>query len=388
LQGNFEWFRESGDVYPPTAPYFHQTTSNPAPSMPEIHAQRREKLREKLKTAGLPGLLVSSPANRFYLSGFELHDPQCNESAGMLVIAASGEDWLLTDPRYEIVAGKVWPKDRLFIYTSPKIKQIREFLASLGHRPLGFEARALSVDLHGELVEEVALMPTTNMVEPLRQVKDAEELALLEASCRLNHEIFALVPDLLRPGRTEREISWDMEKLFRERGASELAFPTIVGVNANAAQPHAVPNDTPVLDGCLVLVDAGARLGYYCSDQTRTFWVGERPSDAFKRTMDLVREAQDRAIAAIRPGVPVCSVYQMVKDFFRDHFVDERFNHGLGHGIGLETHEGPSLSPHDTKTILAPGMVVTVEPGLYYPDWGGVRWEYMILVTEDGCRVL
>ena len=356
--------------------------------MPEIHAQRRDKLREKLKVAGLPALLVSSPANRFYLSGFELHDPQCNESAGMLVIAASGEDWLLTDPRFEITAKKVWSDERLFIYTSPKMKQIREFLAGLGHRPLGFEARAVSVELYSDLAEQVTLAPTRSMVEALRLVKDAEEIALLEASGRLNHEIFALVPDLLRPGRTEREIAWDMEKLFREHGASELAFPTIVGVDANAAQPHAVPNDTPVRDGCLVLVDAGARLGYYCSDQTRTFWVGERPSDAFKRTMDLVRKAQDRAIAAIRPGVPVCSVYQLVKDFFRDHFVDERFNHGLGHGIGLETHEGPSLSPHDTKTILAPGMVVSVEPGLYYPDWGGVRWEYMVLVTEDGCRVL
>ncbi|TVQ99447.1 MAG: aminopeptidase P family protein [Desulfovibrionales bacterium] len=355
--------------------------------MPEIHAQRREKLRARLESSGLSALLVSSPANRFYLSGFELHDPQCNESAGMLVIAANGEDWLLTDPRFEITAQKVWPEERLFIYRSPKMQQIRDFLGDLGHRPLGFEARAVSVELYSDLAEQVTLKPTRSMVEALRLVKDAQEIALLEASCRLNHEIFALVPELLRPGRTEREIAWDMEKLFRERGSEELAFPTIVGVDANAAQPHAVPNHTPVRENCLVLVDAGARLNQYCSDQTRTFWVGEHPPDIFQRTMDLVREAQDRAIAAIRPGLPVHQAYQLVQDFFRDHLVEKRFTHGLGHGIGLETHEGPSLSPND-KTILAPGMVVTVEPGLYSPDWGGIRWEYMVLVTEDGCRIL
>ncbi len=355
--------------------------------MTEIHAQRREKLRKEIRKAGLSALLVSSPANRYYLSGFELHDPQCNESAGMLVVTVTGDDWLLTDPRYEIAAGKIWPKERLFIYTTPKIRQIQQFLSGLGCSPLGFESRAMSHDLHGELKDHVDLTPTRNMVERLRMIKDEHEIALMETSCRLNHAIFAQVPNLLQPGRTEREIAWAMEKLFREHGAQELAFPSIVGVNANAAQPHAVPSDTPVSEECMVLVDAGARLQGYCSDQTRTFWVGKRPSENFKRTMDLVREAQQRAITAIRPGLPVSQAYQLVKDFFHANSVDERFNHGLGHGIGLETHEAPSLSPHD-ETILAPGMMVTVEPGLYYADWGGIRWEYMVLVTEDGCRVL
>ncbi|GAB6060325.1 M24 family metallopeptidase [Desulfonatronum parangueonense] len=355
--------------------------------MTDRHAQRRERLRERLHEAGLPALLVSNPANRFYLSGFELHDPQCNESAGMLVVDAAGKDWLLTDPRYEIAAAKVWPRERLFIYTSPKVQQIRNFLAGLNYNALGFESRAMSYDFHSELKDHIVLAPTQSMVEILRRIKDEYEIALMEASSKLNHEVFAMVPDLLQPGRTEREIAWEMEKLFRERGAQELAFPTIVGVNANAAQPHAVPDDTPVREDCLVLVDAGARLSAYCSDQTRTFWVGAAPSDGFKRTMDLVRKAQDAAIEVIRPGKPVADAYHLVKGFFRDHLVDERFNHGLGHGIGLETHEAPSLGPHD-KTILAPGMIVTVEPGLYYPEWGGIRWEYMILVTEDGCRIL
>lgn len=355
--------------------------------MTDMHTQRRDKLRDKLKHKGLAGLLVSSPANRFYLSGFELHDPQCNESAGMLVITTSGRDWLLTDPRFETAAAKIWPKEGLFIYISPKIKQIQEFLAGLQLPLLGFESKAMSVDLHLELKEHVPLTPTKGLVEGLRLIKDEHEIALMEASCKLNHEVFALVPELLQPGRTEREVSWDMEKLFREQGASELAFPTIVGVNANAAQPHAIPGGAVIKDECLVLVDAGARLGDYCSDQTRTFWVGQHPTDAFKRTMDLVRRAQDMAIEQLRPGLPVSQAYRIVREFFTDHFVETRFTHGLGHGVGLETHEAPSLSPHD-ESVLAPGMVVTVEPGLYYPDWGGIRWEYMVLITEDGCRVM
>lgn len=355
--------------------------------MMDIHAQRRDELREKLKQRQLPGLLVSSPANRFYLSGFELHDPQCNESAGMLVITASGRDWLMTDPRYETVAAKVWPQDNLFIYTSPRLKQIREFLAGLKLSTLGFESDSMSVSQYLDFKDHLALTPTKGLVEGLRLIKDSREIALMETSCRLNHEVFALVPELLQPGRTEREIAWDVEKLFRERGASQLAFATIVGVNANAAQPHAIPGDAVVQEECLVLVDAGARLNDYCSDQTRTFWVGQRPSDAFKRTMDLVRQAQDAAIRTLRPGLPVSRAYAAAKDFFRDHFVETHFTHGLGHGVGLETHEAPSLSPHD-EAVLAPGMVVTVEPGLYYPDWGGIRWEYMLLITDDGCRIL
>lgn len=356
-------------------------------TMTDVCALRRDKLRAKLKEQGIPGLLVSSPANRFYLSGFELHDPQCNESAGMLVVTASGRDWLMTDPRFETAAGMVWPRDSLFVYTSPKIARIREFLAGLELSGLGFESRAMSVDLHAELAASLSLKPTKGLVEGLRVIKDAREIALLESSCKLNHEIFARVPDMLQPGRTEREIAWDVEKLFREDGASQLAFATIVGVNANAAQPHAIPGDAVVQEECLVLVDAGARLNDYCSDQTRTFWVGKRPSEAFKRTMDLVRQAQDLAVDMLHPGMPASRAYAAVKGFFRDHFVETRFTHGLGHGVGLETHEAPSLSPHD-ETVLAPGMVVTVEPGLYYPDWGGIRWEYMVLITEDGCRVL
>ena len=175
---------------------------------------------------------------------------------------------------------------------------------------------------------------------------------------------------------------------FRHHGATELAFTSIVGHGPNAALPHYLPSKDALLEAeNLVLVDVGCRLEDYCSDQTRTFWVGEKPTERFKKTLEAVQEAQHRAIRAIHPGVLACDVYKAARGHFESLGVAEAFTHGLGHGVGLETHEGPSLNGRN-KTPLEPGMIVTVEPGLYFPEWGGIRWEHMVLVTEDGCRVL
>jgi Xaa-Pro aminopeptidase len=203
----------------------------------------------------------------------------------------------------------------------------------------------------------------------------------------LNHTVFEQVREMLAPGMTESEVAWAIEKLYREQGASELSFSTIVGVGPNGALPHAIPGRDRIEENCPVLIDMGCRLQDYCSDQTRTFWVGDAPSPVFLRTRDLVRKAQDLAVSAMGPGMTAKEAYEVARDFFRRQGVDQYFTHGLGHGIGLETHEGPALSPL-SSAVLEPGMVVTVEPGLYYPEWGGVRWEYMVLVTESGVEVL
>jgi Xaa-Pro aminopeptidase len=209
----------------------------------------------------------------------------------------------------------------------------------------------------------------------------------MERSCALNHAVMASLADQLAPGQSESEIAWSIEQAFRNKGATELAFSPIVAVNQNAALPHAIPGGTRTREDCLVLVDVGARYGDYCSDQTRTFWVGEEASPRFKQTMEQVREAQDKAIAAMRPGLPIAEAYHLARGVFEKHNVADYFTHALGHGIGLETHEGPSVGPL-AKGELKPGMIVTVEPGLYYPEWGGIRWEYMVLITEDGARTL
>ncbi len=353
--------------------------------MPTRH--RRAALRSVLSDQGLDALIVSHAANRYYLSHFELHDPQCNESAGWIVVTAQGRDWLLTDPRYTEAAKQVWPAEDLFVYTGKRNTSVSGMLRDLGLETIGFEARSLDVETFQELSRDLNLRPTTNLVENLRLSKDTQEIECLRQSCKLNHFVFESVEAILQPGRTEAWLSWQIEKLFRENGATELAFATIAAVGPNAALPHAIPGETPITEQCPVLIDTGGRKMQYCSDQTRTFWVGQTPSQQFLQTRERVQEAQHKAIEAIAPGMPVKDLYTVAKETFRAHGQEDYFTHALGHGIGLETHEAPSLSPY-SEHLLQPGMVITIEPGLYYREWGGVRWEHMVLVTDNGAEVL
>jgi len=355
--------------------------------MSNIFEQRRDNLKRLMKEKNIPAMLVSLAANRYYLSGFELHDPQCNESAGWLVVNAGGDDCLFTDPRYFDAARQVWDEDKLFIYAGNKHKLIGEVLHDKGIKQLAFEPKALHLFDHEKLREHFELGGHNNVVEELRIIKDEDEIRRMDASIALNHKLFKYIEGELVPGRTEEEVAWLVEKFFRENGAEELAFSTIVGVGPNAALPHAIPGQEKVRDNEMVLIDTGCRLEDYNSDQTRTFWVGDTPSDRFKETMDLVRASQQAAIDVIRPGLTYQEAYKVAFKVFEDAGVEKLFTHGLGHGIGLETHEPPSLSKIATGE-LKEGMVVTVEPGLYDPEWGGIRWEYQVLVTEDGCRIM
>lgn len=353
----------------------------------KIFAQRRENLKRSLKKKGLEALLVSHAANRYYLSGFELHDAQCNESTGWLLITAEGEDYLFTDPRYMDAAKQAWDEKNLFIYSTDKHKLVTQTMETHGIKSMGIEPKAMHLFDYEKLYSLTKLYSTDNLVENLRIIKDADEISRMEASIQINHDLFDYIEGQLIPGRTEEEISWEVEKFFRENGAEGMAFSTIVGVGPNAALPHAIPGKTKLRENDLVLIDTGCRYQDYNSDQTRTFWVGGEPSDRFKKTMDLVRAAQQAAIDIIRPGLTYMEAYQASYNVFEKAGVEKMFTHGLGHGIGLETHESPSLS-RVAPGVLKENMVVTVEPGLYDPEWGGIRWEYEVLVTEDGCRTL
>ncbi len=354
----------------------------------DIYTQRRDNLRQKLKRNDLDAYLVLHPANRYYLSGFELHDPQCNESAGCLLLTATGEDYLFTDPRYQDVAARIWQGQDFFIYKQDRNQKLGQVLQQLELRKLGFESRIMNYETYSALKDQLHLEPYSGLVENLRSIKDEHEILSLQNSCALNHQILENVSQMIAcPGISEQELAWEIEKLFRENGASELAFTPIVALGPNAALPHHLPGKQRLNFGKPLLVDTGARLQDYCSDQTRTFWLGEDPPGYFQETLQLVRQAQDLALKSIKPDLPAKEVYQDVYDFFCRHGVQEHFTHSLGHGIGLETHEAPSLGPKNQE-LLRPGMVVTIEPGLYYAHWGGVRWEYMVLVTETGARVL
>lgn len=357
--------------------------------MDNIYAQRRERVRRALRRRGLDALLVSQAANRFYLSGFELHDPQPNESAGRLVITADGRDWLATDARYLDAAKRLWDGERIFIYGSDTPRQLHGLLRRCGTR-VGLESRGVSLEFARRLSSAGAglfLEAADGLVENLRRIKGPEEVAALEQSFALNHAMLRWLEGELAPGRSEAELAWSVERYFREHGASELAFASIVAVGTNAALPHAIPGRDAVTEESLVLVDAGCRVAGYCSDQTRTFWVGAAPAAEFSRALELTQRAQKAAIAGMRPGLPLAEAYALAHKVFAEAGVADAFTHGLGHGVGLETHEAPSLSPRSAG-VLEPGMVVTVEPGLYYPQWGGVRWEHTVLVEDDGVRIL
>ncbi|SBW01430.1 Peptidase, M24 family [uncultured delta proteobacterium] len=351
------------------------------------YAKRREKLRVLMRAKGLDALLLTLDANRFYVSGFELQDHQVNESSGCVLVTANGTDWLCTDPRYDDAAKRLWDPSHIFIYGGDAAKSVNALVRDKVSGVVGFEESAMTVQFYKSFSEGLTLQPADGLVEQLRMIKEPEEIARMQASAALNHKLMEWLPGTLCVGKTEEEIAWSVEQYFRQNGAESLAFPCITAVGANAALPHAVPGKTAVTENSCVLVDVGCRLDDYCSDQTRTFWVGDKPTGVFMETITLVRTAQERAIEAIRPGVAASAVYAVAREFLEAAGVARNFTHGLGHGVGLQTHEGPSLNPRN-ETILQPGMVVTVEPGLYYPEWGGVRWEYMVLVTEEGRRIL
>jgi Xaa-Pro aminopeptidase len=350
----------------------------------QVYERRREKLRALLRARGLDALLVSHAANRFYLSGFELHDGQCNESSGRLLISSQGRDWLCTDARFFDAARRLWNGERIFLYKGEGFAQIGSLIKGHIRGVTGFEAKA--VCCHGARRLGLRLLAADGLVERMRMIKEPGEIAALERSCALNHRLMEHAPSLLSPGCSEAELAWKIECFFRENGAAELAFPTIAAKGPNAALPHYEPSALALLDAeCPVLIDCGARLDRYCSDQTRTFWLGETPSPEFTSALELARGAQEAAIRGIRPGMSGAAIYALA--FLERHGVEKAFTHGLGHGIGLETHEGPSLNPRNPEPV-PPGAVFTVEPGLYYPAWGGVRWEHMLVMEEDCARVL
>ena len=357
--------------------------------MKEIFCARRDQLRRALEKRGLDAVLVRYSANRYYLSGFELHDVQMNESAGSLIIARDGRDFLLTDPRYEEAAKEKMGAESIVIYSREQVKCIARTLLRVGTR-IGIEWGAVSAAFARELASQAPALsfePCDGLIEELRSRKDASEQEALRASFALNHAMLAWLEGELAPGLTEAEVSWKIERYFREHGAQELAFPSIVAVGINTARPHAIPGDKRIEENSLVLIDVGCRVQEYCSDQTRTFWVGGKPSPRFSEMLLLVQEAQAKAIEKIRPGVALKDVDAEARAVFARRGVESHFTHSLGHGVGLETHERPSVSPSSEGTLKS-GMVVTVEPGLYYPERGGIRWEHTVVVTEDGASVL
>lgn len=357
------------------------------PTAPQTLARVQVILHERQ----LDALLVSQPENRRYLSGYTAPDHGIQESSGFLLIPQEGEPWLLTDSRFTLQAEAEAAGFHLHVYRRGLLEALETVLPQLKVQVLGFEADYFLYSTHARLMElaeklTVQLVATTNLVEELRVVKTAAELDLMRASTRLNEQVFQQVYGRIAPGRSEREIARLIENTMLELGAERPSFDTIVAFGENAAKPHAVPGERKLRPGETILIDMGLVLHGYCSDMSRTFMLGT-PDALFIERLRLVRAAQKAAIAAIRAGVTGTQVDEAARKVLSEGGYGEAFGHGLGHGVGLAVHEAPRLSPHGNAPLQA-GMVVTVEPGLYLADWGGIRLENMVIVTEEGCKVL
>ena len=333
-------------------------------------------LDEPLLVAG-PPYVLGGQANVRYLTGLQ-------SSNAAVLVEPDGHATLYTDFRY---ANRARSLGGVEVVETARalIPAVGEFLAG---RRIQFEEQHLPHALYRALVDAgVDAVPASGLVESLRAVKDAEEIARMRRASALSDEVFAALAQERFSGRTERELAWWIERSFREGGAEGVSFEAFVGAGATAASPHGVPGDEPIATGVLVVVDAGCVVDGYCSDCTRTFAVGD-VSERLAELHALCLEAQLAGLAAVAPGVQGPDADAASRTLIEAQGLGAAYGHGMGHGVGLQIHEAPTLRPESTDTLEA-GNVVSVEPGIYLPDEGaGVRIEDLVLVTDDGCERL
>jgi Xaa-Pro aminopeptidase len=347
---------------------------------------RMPHLRAALEQAGCEALLVSRPVNIRYLTGF-------TGSAGLLLLAP-GEVVLVTDGRYRDQAGEqvaaAGVEARIAIGQTAAAHQEILAEAAAGIPRLGLEAVHVSWAAQrryaGDWFPEAELVATEGLVEELRRRKDAGEVARMAAAAAIADAALAAVRHRLGDGLTEAEFALELDSEVRRLGADGPSFETIVGSGPNGAKPHARPGPRRIVDGDLVVVDFGATVDGYHSDMTRTTMVGE-PSPTQRRMLEVVAASQAAGVAAVGDAVECVEVDRSCRSIIDEAGWAEAFVHGTGHGVGLDIHEEPRVASTSTA-VLATGNVVTVEPGVYLPDHGGVRIEDTVVVTAGGCRPL
>ncbi len=340
---------------------------------------RRKKLVERMGGLGISSLLVTRRENIRYLTGF-------TGSAGVVVLSG-GTTYLITDFRYTLQAGKETSGVRVLIQKNDWTGSFHELARRTGMREVWYDESSLTGDVVRKLrAPGLKLKGRGDVVADLRRCKDQHELLSIRTALRRAERAFRELAPSVRPGATERDLALKLEFMMRSKGARRVAFDIIVASGANGAMPHASVTTRRLRRGDLVTFDFGAEAdGYFC-DLTRTLCVGS-PDRRQREIHQLVQRAQQAAIKAIRPGVACSAIDAAARHIITEAGHGDRFGHGTGHGVGLLVHEAPRLSSisHD---VLEPGMVVTIEPGVYIPGWGGVRIEDMVLVGEQGPKVL
>lgn len=338
-------------------------------------------LRERLKTENLDGFFVTNPYNRRYLSGF-------TGTSGNLVITADSAQ-LITDFRYVEQAGQQAPDFTVVRHERDILECVGEQVKKHGVKRLAFEQDHVTYSLYQKLagfIPGVELVPVQGIIEELRLIKTESEIKIIKEAAVIADQAFTHILDFIKPGVTERQVANELEFTMRRLGATASSFDTIVASGYRSALPHGVATDKCIQTGEIVTLDFGAYYQGYCSDITRTISVG-KPDPKLEEIYSIVLKAQLNGVQKIKPGMSGKEADALTRDIIGEAGYAEYFGHGTGHGVGLEIHEGPTLSPRGEQT-LQPGMVVTVEPGIYVPGLGGVRIEDDVVITEQGCEII
>jgi Xaa-Pro aminopeptidase len=353
------------------------------------HAQRLERVRQRLVQEGLAAIVALGKADCLYLTGFT------GEAASVCVTA--GELVLFTDPRFTVQAEHEASIARLEIFTEGRDDLLPGVLDDLlpsenrGGQVVGIDPTYLTVkrwDNLRPLLEQAGVQwkLVGDVVESCRQVKFPDELQAMRASANLVTTAFEYLESSRVIGRTELDVALDVEMFLRKNGSEGVAFPFIVATGARGAMPHAEASDTMIKAGQLIVFDLGTVVGGYASDVTRTYATGPI-DDELRKAYQLVQEAQWAAVSAAKAGVSCKDLDAVARDHLGAGGLADRFVHSLGHGVGLEVHEAPNVSLR-SEAVLEAGMVVTIEPGVYFPDRGGIRIEDSVVITDDGAEIL
>jgi Xaa-Pro aminopeptidase len=343
--------------------------------------ERLNRLRKQLEELQHEAILIGSPHNRRYISGFT--------GSSRYVLVTHDKAVLLTDFRYRVQAKEQAAGLDIIEHGTSPLDEVRELLRGWGIAKLAFEQEHVTFAEHARwssALQDVNLVPAAGLVEKLRMIKDDAELAIMQEAADLADRTFSYITGLIRTGMRERDVALEMEVFMRTGGATSSSFDTIVASGERSALPHGVASDRIIGTNEFIKLDFGAYYNGYCSDLTRTVVIGQ-PSDKHREIYDIVLEAQLHALANIRPGMTGLEADALARDVITKHGYGDMFGHGTGHGLGMEIHEAPRLSKL-SDTILTPGMTVTVEPGIYLPGFGGVRIEDDIVITESGIKIL
>lgn len=343
--------------------------------------ERLNLVRQNLAAWQVEGVLIGSGSNRRWLSGF-------TGSAGWLLV--TGDKALLgTDFRYWEQATAQAPTFELFQFQAGKTTWI-DLIQAAGVGRIGLEANFVTVAQREEMdkVNGVSWVNLKSTVELWRRIKSESELALIRQAAGITDRVMAEVNELARPGQSERQLAWELEKRMRELGASEMAFEVIVASGPHSALPHHRPGERQLQLGDALVVDMGAAVNGYRSDLTRSFYLGSEPTEQYWQVYHLVLAANQKVLAEARPGMISKEIDALARDLIGAAGHADHFGHGLGHGVGLDIHEEPRLSPILDQAVIPAGVIVTVEPGVYLPGWGGVRLEDLSYVTENGFQAI